>query len=221
MNRRLSGLDRLTLISNSDAHSPEKLAREANLLEAELSYQGVFGAFKSRNNALLKTLEFFPEEGKYHVDGHRKCKVRLSPEETIRRKGICPVCGKPVTVGVLHRVEKLADKKEAQKPQGAADFEHLIPLKEVIGETMDVGPSSVKVDRLYHRLLALFGNELYILRELPLDHLEAEGLSLLATALRNMRQGRVEIAPGFDGEYGKVALLTPKDRESTGQLSLL
>ncbi len=222
MNWRLSQLDAVTLISNSDAHSPEKLAREANLLEAPLSYDGLFNAFRKRDGSrLLKTLEFFPEEGKYHVDGHRKCKTRLLPPETLKRQGLCPECGKPVTVGVLHRVEKLADRPEGQRPAGAPAYENIVPFKEVIGQTLDVGPASVKVDRLYHRLLGRFGNEFSILRELPVERLEAEGFPLLARALDNMRRGRVQVQPGYDGEYGVISVLSKKDFTPKKQLSLL
>lgn len=219
MNWRLSSLDRITLISNSDAHSPEKLAREANLFDTELSYAGIFGAIRQRDGRLLKTLEFFPEEGKYHVDGHRKCQARLDPKETLRRGGLCPVCDKPVTVGVLHRVERLADRPDASQPTGAADYENLIPLKEVLGEVLCVGPTSVKVDALYRRLLESFGNELSILRELPLDRLETEH-PLVALALDRMRRGKVRIDPGYDGEYGKISLLSEADFTSKHQMAL-
>lgn len=211
MNWKLSALDQITLISNSDAHSPEKLAREANWVDAPLSYDGIFNALKRKpGGRLVKTLEFFPEEGKYHVDGHRKCETRLDPKETQRLKGLCPKCGTPVTVGVLHRVDKLADRK-SQQPAGAPDFAHIIPLKEIIGQTLRVGPASVRVDQLYHRLLFLFGNELSILRELPLERLEAQEFHLLALAIGRMRQGKVRLEPGYDGEYGKILTLEEKD----------
>ena len=222
MNWRLSALDRIALISNSDAHSPEKLGREANLFDCELSYAGLFAAIRGRDpKRFLKTLEFFPEEGKYHADGHRKCQAPLQPEETIRRQGLCPECGKPVTVGVLHRVEKLADRKTGKRPAGAPDFESLIPLKEVLGQVLRVGPSSVKVNALYHRLLARFGSEFRILRELPAAELEKEGLPLAALALGRMRKGEVGLQPGFDGEYGVISLLTKKDFSAQDQLALL
>lgn len=221
MNWRISGLDRLTLISNSDAHSPEKLAREANVLDAPLSYEGMFDAFKRRGSGrLLKTLEFFPEEGKYHVDGHRKCQTQLQPEETIRRKGLCPKCNQPVTKGVLYQIQKLADRKSPKKPPHAADFENIVPLKEVIGQTLHVGPASVKVDREYHDLLSCFGNELYILRDLPLNRLNAKN-PLLALALSRMRRGEAEVYPGYDGEYGVISLLKKEDFSPTSQLALL
>ncbi|HAM36403.1 MAG TPA: DNA helicase UvrD [Elusimicrobia bacterium] len=221
MNWRLSALDRIALISNSDAHSPEKLGREANILDCEPSYDGIFSAIRSRDpRRFLKTIEFFPEEGKYHVDGHRKCETRLDPEETRRCQGLCPACGKPVTVGVLNRVEKLADRKIGKKPSGAADFESLIPLKEVLGQVLRVGPASVKLDALYHRLLARFGSEFHILRELPPEPLAEEGLALLALALDRMRQGQVKINPGYDGEYGEITLLDDKDFTPKSQLCL-
>lgn len=212
MNWRLPGLDKIALISNSDAHSPEKLAREANVLDAELSYAGMFNAFKKRApGGFMKTLEFFPEEGKYHVDGHRDCKTRLEPAETLRRQGLCPACGKPVTVGVLHRIEKLAGRPEGARPKGAADFEHIIPLKEVAAETLQVRPASVKVDALYHKLLSVFGPELHILREAPLEKIEAAGYPLLALALGRMRRGEVQVFPGYDGEYGVIRALREAD----------
>ncbi|MDD5629647.1 MAG: endonuclease Q family protein [Elusimicrobia bacterium] len=222
MNWRLSQLDRLALISNSDAHSPEKLGREANLFDCELSYAGLFAAIRGRDpRRFLKTLEFFPEEGKYHVDGHRKCLAPLQPEETIRRQGLCPACGKPVTVGVLHRVELLADRQTGKRPSGAPGFESLIPLKEVLGQALRVGPGSVKVDALYHRLLARFGSEFRILRELPAKELEREGLPLPALALERMRRGEVRLEPGYDGEYGTVSLLGEADFTRQDQLALL
>jgi uncharacterized protein (TIGR00375 family) len=219
MNWRLSQLDGVTLISNSDAHSPEKLAREANLFDTDLSYAGIFDAIKARDGRFIKTLEFFPEEGKYHVDGHRKCHTRLEPKETLRRHGLCPVCGKAVTVGVLHRVERLADRPEFKQPAGAADYENLIPLKEVLSEVLRVGPASVRVDALYRRLLESFGNELFILRELSLARLESEH-PLVALAVDRMRRGTVRIDAGYDGEYGTVSLLSEEDFTSKRQMAL-
>ncbi|HRY28708.1 MAG TPA: endonuclease Q family protein [Elusimicrobiota bacterium] len=215
MNRRVSGLDRLSLISNSDAHSPEKIAREANFFDAPFSYEGIFDALRRRpGGRLTATFEFFPEEGKYHLDGHRKCQTRLTPKETQEKGGLCPVCAKPVIVGVLSRVEKLADREAGKKPSSASAYESLVPLKELLSETLDVGPGSRKVDAAYHRLLSLFGNELFVLRELPPGRLEAEGFSLLALVLTRMREGKADIRPGYDGEYGVVSFLRPEDRFS-------
>jgi uncharacterized protein (TIGR00375 family) len=219
MNWRLSALDGITLISNSDAHSLEKLAREANVLDTELSYRGLFDAIKQRDGRLLKTLEFFPEEGKYHVDGHRKCQARLEPRETLSRGGLCPVCEKPVTVGVLHRVEKLADRPAGRPPVGAAGFQNLVPLKEILSEILGVGPASGKVDAEYRRLLALWGNELSILREVPTERVEPAS-PLLALALDRMRRGQVRIEPGYDGEYGRISLLAAEDLGAPRQPAL-
>lgn len=228
MNWRISGLDRVTLISNSDAHSPEKLGREANLFDCALSYPAILSALRRGKGAveaggpgrLLKTLEFFPEEGKYHADGHRKCGVCWSPKETLRHQGLCPKCGSAVTVGVLHRVEKLSDRPEGFRPKVAAGFENLVPLKEILGQVLRVGPASVKVGRLYDRLLATFGNELFILRQAEPRSLDAAGHPVLARAIRRMREGRTEVQPGYDGVYGVITLVAPKDFVADGQLSL-
>lgn len=220
MNRRVSGLDAITLISNSDAHSPEKLAREANVLESDLSYRGVFDALRGGpRSSLVKTLEFFPEEGKYHEDGHRKCGARLKPRETIQRGGLCPACGKAVTVGVLHRVERLADREEGAGLR--SPYESLVSLKEILGQALRVGAGSVKVDRLYHELLGRFGNELSILRALDPRRLEEAGQPLPALALRRMRAGEVRVQAGYDGEYGVISLLEERDFSPAGQLSLI
>ncbi|MBI5882113.1 MAG: DNA helicase UvrD [Elusimicrobia bacterium] len=207
MNWRISALDRLSLISNSDAHSPEKLGREANLFDCPLSYPGILDSLKRTGpGRLVKTLEFFPEEGKYHADGHRDCGVRWSPPETLSHKGLCSACGKPVTVGVLNRVEKLADRTEGTRPKAAAGFEHLVPLKEILGQVLDVGPASGKVGRAYDGLLALFGSELKILRSVAVGDLEAAGHPVLARAIGRMRQGQAEVLAGYDGVYGTITL---------------
>ncbi|HBL17570.1 MAG: DNA helicase UvrD [Elusimicrobia bacterium GWA2_69_24] len=223
MNWRVSALDRLTLLSNSDAHSPEKLGREANLFDAELSYGALFSAVRSgRGKSFLGTLEFFPEEGKYHADGHAPCQTRLQPEETRAANGLCPRCGKPVTVGVLHRVAALADRADGVRPAGSAGFQCLVPLKEILGEARGVGSGSVRVDRDYHALLERFGSELHILRERPLRDVAAAGHPLAAVALGRMRKGEIEVAAGYDGEYGTVSLLREEDRKpSAAQPSFL
>lgn len=152
MNWTWSELDRIKLISNSDAHSGEKLAREVNLFRGEMSYEGIYRALRSEGlgHKFLGTVEFFPEEGKYHMDGHRKCGVVMDPHETIARGGICPVCGKPVTVGVYNRVLELADRQEAVKPQGAAEFTSMIPLKEILSEVVGTGPNTKKGQHAVH-----------------------------------------------------------------------
>jgi len=205
MNWRLSGLDRFALISNSDAHSPEKLAREANLFDTELSFPGITEALKKKDGrSFLGTLEFFPQEGKYHYDGHRACGVRLTPAQTKRHDGLCPHCGRKVTLGVCHRVDDLADREEGFVPKGVLPFESLIPLKELLSAVMHVGAGSKRVAGAYDKLLAELGPELRILRETPVSEIEACGPEGLATAIGNTRNGKVDIAPGYDGEFGSV-----------------
>jgi uncharacterized protein (TIGR00375 family) len=217
MNWRLSSLDRITLISNSDAHSPPKLGREANIFDTEISYRSMMNAIKKKGG-FIGTIEFFPEEGKYHYDGHRSCGVRLSPKETIRNNYICPVCRRKVTVGVMHRVEKLADRSDGFKPQGAPVYHSLIPLAEIIAETLKLGINTKAVETEYLKLLSTLGNELRILMESSLSDIEKAGSANLSEAISKMRSGKVHISPGFDGEYGKTKILEDIERkEITGQ----
>jgi uncharacterized protein (TIGR00375 family) len=213
MNWRVSALDGYTLVSNSDAHSPEKLAREANLFDTELSYPAIFAALKG-GPGFLGTLEFFPEEGKYHFDGHRKCGIVWDPQTTLAHNGLCPACGKEVTVGVMSRVEMLADREPGHKPAHTFSFHSLIPLPEILGEVYNVGAGAKRVREAYEALLARLGPELTILQEVPLAELETAGGTLLAEAIRRMRCGEVSLAPGYDGEYGVVKLFEPHERAS-------
>jgi len=223
MNWRLQQLDRFVLVSNSDAHSPPKLAREANLFDTELSYPGIFNAMKDQNNSgFLGTIEFFPEEGKYHYDGHRLCKTRLHPRETQANQGDCPVCGKPVTVGVMARVEELADRPAGEKSPRARPYENLVPLPEIIGEAKNQKPATKGVEEIFQRLLAGLGNELFIIREAPLENIERIAGGVVAEGVRRVRAGEVKIAAGYDGEYGTIHLFTPEERERLStQVSLL
>ncbi len=215
MNWRLSQLDGMTLISNSDAHSPSKLGREANVLNSALSFTGIKTAFTSCDPALFTgTIEFFPEEGKYHYDGHRNCQVRLSPEEARTHNNVCPECGKPVTRGVMHRVEVLADQPTGHRSRHALPYWSLVPLVELIAEVYGAGVNTKKVTECYQRMLARLGNELKILRDVPISDIEENGGSLLAVSIQRMRAGNVAIAPGYDGEYGTVSLLSQEDRQS-------
>jgi uncharacterized protein (TIGR00375 family) len=213
MNWTWSELDRIKLISNSDAHSGEKLGRELNMFRGEMSYEGIYRALRGEGlgHKFLGTVEFFPEEGKYHMDGHRKCGVVMDPHETMARGAICPVCGKPVTVGVYNRVLELADRQEPVKPQGAPDFVSLIPLREVLSEVVGTGPGSKKVTALYMRLVREFGSELNVLQRVPPEDLARHSCHL-GEAMQRMRDGNVIRKAGFDGEFGIIRVFTDKER---------
>ncbi|MBM4273733.1 MAG: AAA family ATPase [Deltaproteobacteria bacterium] len=211
MNWQVAGLDRFLLVSNSDAHSPPKLAREANIFLTPPTFPDLARALRTKEG-FAGTIEFFPEEGKYHLDGHRHCNLRLLPEETARLGGLCPRCGKPLTLGVMHRVQELADREAGVMPPQAKPYESLIPLPEVLGEVLEVGAGSKKVEHRYFRLLEKLGPELEILRRAPLGDLAREGGSLLAHAIDKIRRREVHIAAGYDGVYGEVRLFTPEER---------
>lgn len=222
MNWRISALDSYTLISNSDAHSPAKLGREANLLETELSYSELANAIQGRNpDGLLGTIEFFPEEGKYHYDGHRNCHLCLKPSETEQYGGRCPICGKKITIGVQHRVEQLADRPEGfVKPNGKA-FESLVPLPEVIAASTSHSPASVKVLAQYEAMLKRLGSEFSILRETPLEEIGKAAGPCIQEGIRRLREGQVGREPGYDGAYGVIHLLEQSEIEAiSGQTSL-
>lgn len=219
MNWRISALDSYQLLSNSDAHSPAKLGREANLFKIPLSFQGLADAITT-GNGLEGTIEFFPEEGKYHFDGHRKCGVSISPAEALSYGNICPVCGKKLTIGVLHRVEQLADRDEGFILPQAKPFESLVPLPEVIAASTGKSASSKKVLEQYEKLLGKLGSEFDILRILPEEDIKAAAGAPIAEGIKRLREGRVERTPGFDGEYGTISLLTSSEISSLeGQLS--
>ena len=222
-NWRLSMLDRYCLVSNSDAHSPAKLGREANLFDCQLCYPAIFAALRDPARAgFCGTLEFFPEEGKYHLDGHRKCEVRLLPEQTREVDGICPGCKRPVTLGVMSRVDQLADRPDGARPPGSSPYHSLVGLAEVLAEVLGVGPGSRAVQRAAAGVLRELGPELHVLRQVPIEALQRVGGAALAEAVRRMRAGEVEIAGGYDGEYGKVRLLDEQERLSlAGQTSFL
>ena len=220
MNWRVSALDRLTLVSNSDAHSPGSLGREANLLDIELSFSALRRALELRHG-FLGTVEFYPEEGKYHLDGHRSCGVRTDPEETRRIGGRCPECGRTLTVGVMSRVLDLADRRDGIRPEGAADFERLVPLAETVAQVVGTGVSSKRVRDAVARLLGRFGPELTVLREVPIEDIVRVAGAPVAEAIRRVRSGELTISPGFDGEFGAVQIFAPAEWEALfGQLSL-
>lgn len=217
MNWRLSALDRFTLVSNSDAHSPGKLAREANVFDAELSYDAMIDALRTRDPArFLGTVEFFPQEGKYHADGCRRCAFRCFPRETLEHGGRCPGCGKRITVGVLHRVEALADRGEGYRPERAPPFRSLIPLEEILAEVYRVGAGTRTVRRAADALVASLGPELEILRQVPLEEIERAGGAVISEGVRRVRAGEVEIAAGYDGEFGVIRIFRDNERDRIG-----
>lgn len=222
MNWRISALDRFTLVSNSDAHSPQKLGREANLFNTAFSYAELAKALESPyEEGFAGTIEFFPEEGKYHFDGHRNCQLCLKPSDTLETDGRCPVCGKKLTIGVLHRVEELADRPEGFRPAQARPFESLVPLPEVIAASIGFTPASAKVRTRYDALLHSLGPEFTILREAPLEEIVHAAGPSVAEGIRRMRAGEVTLSPGYDGEYGKIHLLGEEEINAlSGQISL-
>lgn len=212
MNWRLSALDAITLVSNSDAHSASKIGREANILDTAMTYAAIMQAIKTRKG-FLGTIEFFPEQGKYHYDGHRDCSVSLTPKETIHHNYLCPACGRKVTVGVMHRVEKLADREVGFRLAGAPSFASIIPLPEIIAEGLECGVNTKKVNALYLPMLERLGSEFKILLDVPLHDIERAGTALIREAVSRMRAGNIQIAPGYDGEFGKVRIFEDRERE--------
>jgi DNA helicase II / ATP-dependent DNA helicase PcrA len=211
---RVSGLDRYRLVSNSDAHSPPALGREATVLDTDLDYWAIRRALET-GQGFSGTVEFFPEEGKYHLDGHRRCGVRMEPSETRRHGGRCPVCGRPPTVGVLHRVEELADRPPGARPPGAAGFRNLIQLPQLAGEVLGVGPRSKAVTAVVDGLVSQLGPELEILEHIPIDDIARAGPPLLAEAIDRVRRGAVIREAGYDGEYGIIRVFTPDELRSS------
>lgn len=205
MNWRISKLDRYQLVSNSDAHSPSKLGREANLLDIDCSYEGLYRAIQT-GEGLEGTVEFFPEEGKYYFDGHRKCGVSLSPVEAERLGGICPVCGKKLTMGVDHRVEQLADRAEGFVKKDGKKYESLVPLPEVISTCMGYSAASKKVQGCFEQMIQTLGTEFDILRNVPSEDIKSCAGERIAEGIENVRTGNVKRIPGYDGEYGKIEL---------------
>jgi DNA helicase II / ATP-dependent DNA helicase PcrA len=215
MNWTCSSLDRYRLVSNSDAHSPPMLGREATVFDTSLDYFAIAAALRT-GDGLAGTVEFFPEEGKYHLDGHRKCEIRLDPEQTRSLDGACPACGKPLTVGVLHRVAELADRPAGFRPPGAAGYTCLVQLPEVMSEILATGPKSKKVTGEVSRLVAALGPELSILRDVPLEEVSRVGGSLLGEGIGRLRRSEVIRDAGYDGEYGTIRLFQPGELDEAG-----
>ena len=217
MNWMCSSLDGYRLVSNSDAHSPPMLGREATTLDTELDYFAIERALRT-GTGLAGTVNFFPEGGRYHLDGHRKCGVRLEPRQSAAGDGICPECARPLTIGVLNRVTELADRPEGYRPEGAAASVNLVALPEVVGEILGAGPKSKKVSAEVSRLVGALGPELGILMDVPVADIGRAGGSLLAEAVTRLRAGTVHKDPGYDGEYGVIRLFGPGELASGGTL---
>ena len=207
MNWRLSALDRIALISNSDAHSPAKIGREANVFNCDLNYNQIIKCLREKDHSkLLFTVEFFPEGGKYHYDGHRNCGILFSPSESKNNDNICPVCKRGLTIGVMHRVETLSDRPEGFVPEGAIPARHLVPLEEIIAEVLGCGVNTVKVRREYEKMIAKGGNEFNILLYLSRDELTGLTQPNILEGIMKVREGKLKVIPGYDGVYGKISM---------------
>jgi DNA helicase II / ATP-dependent DNA helicase PcrA len=208
MNWRVSSLDNITIISNSDAHSPPKLGREANIINCEINYDEIINAIKTNDNRFRGTIEFFPQEGKYHFDGHRVCGIKLTPAETRANNGICPVCRKTVTVGVQYRVDELADKDEKFSPENPKIVEYIIPLAEIIAQVKGTKSTNSKVVvKEYNRAIAALGDEFSILRKISTNEIKSKEFETLAISIHKMRNKEIFIDPGYDGVYGVIRIL--------------
>lgn len=205
MNRQCSFLDKYTLVSNSDAHSPDTIGREANLFDTEISYSAIIKSLKGLDNGFRGTIEYFPQEGKYHLDGHRKCGICWEPQETLRHKGICPVCNKEVTSGVASRIATLADRKNG-KDNIDKSFYSVTLLRSIISEVLACGMQTKKCTLLYETTVKKCGSEYNALLYTPISELN-QIHPLLAKGIDNMRNGRVQLQSGYDGEFGSVKVL--------------
>jgi DNA helicase-2/ATP-dependent DNA helicase PcrA len=213
---------RLVLISNSDAHSPAKLGREANVFDSELNYFSIIEAIKSKNpQKFLYTIEFFPQEGKYHYDGHRQCGISLSPLESKKYNNICPRCGRPLTIGVLNRIEKLADKPEGFKPEEVIPFKSLVPLEEIIAESLGQTTGTKQVESQYKNLIEKFGSEFKVLIDIGKSDLESATLSEIAEGIIRVREGKVNVEPGYDGVFGKVRIFSKGEQKDLSKQKTL
>ena len=206
MNWRLSKLDRYSLVSFSDSHShwPWRIGREATVFEMNnIAYENVIRSMRTKEG-LVETMEFFPEEGKYHYDGHRDCGISFDPKESMKKDSICPVCRKPLTIGVLHRIEELADRPEGFVPEGSRPFRSLVPLSEIISFVNGTQPFSNKVWEIYVTMLKTFGSEFNILLDAGKDEIEKAAGEKLADVIFSIRSGKAKMRPGYDGVYGKL-----------------
>jgi len=222
MNWRLSSLDKIALISNSDAHSPSKIGREANVFNTEITFAAIIEAIKQKDpQKFLYTIEFFPEEGKYHYDGHRLCGISLSPEESKKYNNICPRCKRPLTIGVLNRVEELADRPAGFKPEGIIPFKNLIPLEEIIADSLGMTVGTKQVLEEYKNLIKKFANEFNILLNASREELENASLPEIAEGIIRVREGKVQVEPGYDGVYGKIRIFSKGEQKTISKQNTL
>lgn len=223
MNWQLSQLDRILLVSNSDAHSPENFGREANAMNLnEVTYQEILDIMRSPSHEnMMYTIEFYPEEGKYHADGHRDCAFFCNPEETKKMKGECPRCKKQLTVGVLNRINELADRAYGFRPNGAIDAKYIVPLKELIASIVGVGKTSKKINELYNHATRSLGSEFHILLDAQIADIRSAMGAHIAQGIERMRAGDVHVKPGYDGEYGIVSVKKPGEEWDKKQMTLI
>ncbi len=227
MNWRLSKLDSVALVSNSDSHSPTRIGREANVFDTELDYYKIIEAIKSKDpKKFLYTVEFFPEEGKYHYDGHRLCKVSFKPEQSKKTNFLCPKCKKPLTIGVLARVDELADRANGSKPDNTIPYKSAIPLDQIISDSIGLSATGntgwpKRVWQEYEKLVGNLGNEFNVLLNSSREELEGATISEITEGIMKVRGGRVHIEPGYDGEYGKIKIFTADERESASKQAVL
>jgi uncharacterized protein (TIGR00375 family) len=224
MNWRVSSLDSMTLISNSDAHSLQNIAREANVFDLkEISYDSICHAIKHPDKGEFKqTIEFYPEEGMYHIDGHRACNISMEPRETMSIKGICPECKRPLTLGVMHRVDELADREHGYIPENHMPFMKLVGLAKIIAESFSIkSPQSKRVQAEYSRLIHEVGSELDILMNIKLTDIRNCTTGRIVEGIRRMREGELIIQPGFDGQYGVVQIFSELEKKEAKQKKLI
>lgn len=214
MNWRLSALDRFTLVSNSDAHSPQKIGRECNMFNCRLSYDDIIDTLEKKDKKrLLYTVEFYPEEGKYHYDGHALCHVSFSPAESKRHNNICPECKKPLVLGVMHRIDELADRPQGYKPKDFIPYRNLVPLDEIIADAKGMGKTSQAVQREYESIINQFDTEFNVLAQVKEADLKKVLSPQIAQGILRARAGQISILPGYDGEYGKIAIFEAKEEQ--------
>jgi len=219
MNWMWSKIDNFTLVSNSDAHSPANIGREANCFDCEMDYDTITHVIKEGDtDKFLFTIEFFPEEGKYHFDGHRRCDISMHPNEAKSKGNICPRCGRPLTIGVLHRVMELSDRDFGYKPEGKIPFKKVVPLMEIIALAVEHGKGTKTVERKYRELISRLGTEFEILLDVEYEDIKRVTDGSIADGILKVRKGEVEVKAGYDGVFGDVSILGSKEEKEQLEL---